>query len=97
MNTCGPWREQIVGRSVRSLGVEERAVAAPNGETEQLAQIKAIELAAERLQNQLLAECLPLRHPERTLLIRRSCVRSSRVVCFFSKTHGKPIASFCRR
>jgi uncharacterized protein (TIGR02444 family) len=64
---CRPWREQIVQplRAIRS-GLKSGPLPAPNSETEQFrSTIKAAELAAERLQNQLLAERLPLRPPER--------------------------------
>jgi uncharacterized protein (TIGR02444 family) len=64
---CRPWREQIVQpiRAVR-LRLKTGPLPAPNSETEQFrSKIKAAELAAERLQNRLLAECLPLRPPER--------------------------------
>jgi hypothetical protein len=67
---------------------------APNGETEQFrSKVKAIELAAERLQNQLLAERLPLRPPERDAVDPdelRSVLRS--VVMLFLETRGKPNA-----
>ncbi|MGA7480587.1 MAG: hypothetical protein WBW26_01770, partial [Bradyrhizobium sp.] len=39
---------------------------APNAATEPFrSQVKALELAAEKLENKLLAECLPLRPPEK--------------------------------
>jgi hypothetical protein len=39
---------------------------APSEATEQFrSQVKALELAAEKLENQLLVECLPLRPPEK--------------------------------
>jgi uncharacterized protein (TIGR02444 family) len=64
---CRPWREQIV-QPIRAVRVKLKSgpLPAPNSETEQFRlKIKAAELAAERLQNRLLAECLPLRPPER--------------------------------
>jgi uncharacterized protein (TIGR02444 family) len=64
---CRPWREQIL-HPIRAVRVRLKSgpLPAPNGETEQFrSKIKATELAAERLQNRLLAERLPLRPPER--------------------------------
>jgi uncharacterized protein (TIGR02444 family) len=62
-DSCRPWREQIVWplRTIRA-GLKSGPLPAPSSETEQFrARVKAIELAAEKLQNQCLAECLPLR------------------------------------
>jgi uncharacterized protein (TIGR02444 family) len=62
---CRLWREQIVWplRSIRS-GLKSGPSPAPSSETEQFrSQVKALELAAEKLENQLLAECLPPRSP----------------------------------
>src|ERR1700722_16926965 len=64
---CRLWREQIVWplRTIRS-GLKTGPRPAPNSVTEQFrAQVKALELAAEKLENQLLVECLPLRPPEK--------------------------------
>lgn len=64
---CRLWREQIVWplRTIRSR-LKTGPQPAPNGATEQFrSQVKALELAAEKLENQLLVECLPLRPPER--------------------------------
>ncbi len=86
---CRPWREQIVRplRAIRS-GLKTGPLPAPNGETEEFrSRIKAVELASERLQNQLLAECLPLRPPERDVVGPEelgSVLRS--VVTFFLET-----------
>jgi uncharacterized protein (TIGR02444 family) len=69
-DACRPWREQIVQpiRAIRS-GLKIGPLPAPSGETEQFrTKVKAVELAAERLQNQLLAERLPLRLPERDIV-----------------------------
>jgi uncharacterized protein (TIGR02444 family) len=60
---CRPWREQIV-RKLRTIRTELKTGPrpGPSGETEQLrSQVKALELEAEKLENKLLAECLPLR------------------------------------
>jgi uncharacterized protein (TIGR02444 family) len=63
---CRPWREQIVWplRAIRS-GLKSGPMPAPNSETEQFrSKIKTVELASERLQNQLLVERLPQRPPK---------------------------------
>jgi uncharacterized protein (TIGR02444 family) len=86
---CRPWREQIVRplRAIRS-GLKTGPLPAPNSETEEFrSKIKAVELASERLQNQLLAGCLPLRSPERDVVDPEelgSVLRS--VVTFFLET-----------
>jgi uncharacterized protein (TIGR02444 family) len=88
---CRPWREQIVQplRAVRS-GLKSGPPPAPNSETEEFrSKVKAIELASERLQNQLMAEYLPLRPPEQDAVgpeDLRSTLRS--VVAFFLETRG---------
>jgi uncharacterized protein (TIGR02444 family) len=63
---CRPWREQIVWR-LRTVRTELKTgpQPAPSNETEQFrSQIKALELVAEKLENKLLAECLPLKPAE---------------------------------
>jgi uncharacterized protein (TIGR02444 family) len=60
-----PWREQIVQR-LRSVRIELKTgpQPAPNEATETFrSKIKALELEAERFENQILAEHLPLRPP----------------------------------
>jgi uncharacterized protein (TIGR02444 family) len=60
---CRPWREQIVWR-LRTVRTELKTGPrpAPSSETEPFrSKIKALELEAEKLENQLLAECLRLR------------------------------------
>jgi uncharacterized protein (TIGR02444 family) len=60
---CRPWREQIVWplRAIRS-GLKSGPQPAPSNETELFrAKVKSVELAAERLQNRLLVDSLPLR------------------------------------
>jgi uncharacterized protein (TIGR02444 family) len=62
---CRPWREQIV-RKLRAIRSELKTGPrpAPSSETEQFrSRVKALELDAEKLENRLLAECLPLRSP----------------------------------
>ena len=64
---CRLWREQIVRplRAIRS-GLKTGPQPAPSEATEQFrSQVKALELAAEKLENKLLVECLPLRPPEK--------------------------------
>ena len=66
-DVCRPWREQIVQplRAIRTR-LKGGPLPAPGHATEPFrSTIKAAELAAERLQNRLLAERLPLRAPER--------------------------------
>jgi uncharacterized protein (TIGR02444 family) len=88
---CRPWREQIV-RPIRAIRAELKTgpLPAPNSETEQFrSKVKTVELAAERLQNQLLVECLPLRPPEREAVDPddlRSLLRG--VVTHFLETRG---------
>jgi uncharacterized protein (TIGR02444 family) len=62
-DACLPWREQIVWplRAIRS-GLKSGPRPAPSSETELFrSKVKSLELAAERLQNRLLADSLPLR------------------------------------
>jgi uncharacterized protein (TIGR02444 family) len=62
---CRPWREQIVWR-LRAIRTELKTgpKPAPGEATEPFrARIKALELEAEKLENRILAECLPLRSP----------------------------------
>ena len=64
---CRLWREQIVWplRTIRS-GLKTGPQPAPCDATEQFrSHVKALELAAEKLENKLLVECLPLRPPEK--------------------------------
>ena len=66
-DVCRPWREQIVQplRAIRTR-LKSGPLPAPSDATEPLrSTIKGAELAAERLQNRLLVEYLPLRAPER--------------------------------
>jgi uncharacterized protein (TIGR02444 family) len=93
---CRPWREQIVRplRAIR-IGLKAGPSPAPSSETEPFrSKVKSIELAAERLQNQLLADRLPLRPGERDAVNAedlRSVLRG--VVTFFLETGGDtPIA-----
>jgi uncharacterized protein (TIGR02444 family) len=91
---CRPWREQIV-QPLRTLRTRLKTgpLPAPNSATEPFrSTIKAAELAAERLQNQLLAERLPLTDPERDILAPedlRSVLRSV-VSLALEKRGGKP-------
>ena len=93
---CRPWREQIVWplRAVRSC-LKTGPAPAPNSETEEFrSKIKTAELAAERLQNNILAERLPLRPPRRDAVgpeELRSVLRNV-VSLFLERRGGKPIA-----
>lgn len=93
---CRPWREQIV-RPLRAIrtGLKAGPPPAPSSETEPFrSKIKSIELAAERLQNQLLADRLPLRPAERDA-VNAEDLRSvlGRVVTFFLETRrDTPVA-----
>ncbi len=93
---CRPWREQIVQplRAVR-IGLKAGPPPAPGGETEPFrSKVKAVELAAERLQNQLLADRLPLRPAEQDAVTAEDlCSVLRSVVRFFLETRpDTPIA-----
>jgi uncharacterized protein (TIGR02444 family) len=93
---CRPWREKIVWplRAVRSC-LKTGPAPAPNGETEEFrSRIKSAELAAERLQNHILAERLPLRPPERDAVSpeRLRTVLRNVVSLFLERRGGKPVA-----
>jgi uncharacterized protein (TIGR02444 family) len=93
---CRPWREQIV-HPLRAIRIRLKAgpSPAPGGATEPFrSTIKTAELAAERLQNQLLAERLPLRAPERDVVAAddlRSVLRGV-VMLALEKRPGKQLA-----
>jgi uncharacterized protein (TIGR02444 family) len=93
---CRPWREQIVHplRAIRTR-LKSGPLPAPDSATEPFrSTIKAAELAAERLQNQLLAERLPLRAPERDIVAEddlRSVLRNV-VTLALEKRPGKPLS-----
>jgi uncharacterized protein (TIGR02444 family) len=93
---CRPWREQIVHplRAIRTR-LKTGPSPAPGSATEPFrSTIKAAELAAERLQNQLLAERLPLRAPERDIVTAddiRSVLRSV-VTLALERRPGKPLS-----
>jgi uncharacterized protein (TIGR02444 family) len=93
---CRPWREQIVQplRAIRTQ-LKTGPLPAPNSTTEPFrSTLKAAELAAERLQNRLLADHLPLRPPERDIVGSeelRSVVRSV-VTLALERRPGKPIS-----
>jgi uncharacterized protein (TIGR02444 family) len=93
---CRPWREQIVHplRAIR-IRLKSGPSPAPGSATEPFrSTIKAAELAAERLQNQLLAERLPLRAPERDSVAvedLRTVIRSV-VTLALEKRPGKPLS-----
>jgi uncharacterized protein (TIGR02444 family) len=93
---CRPWREQIVHplRAIRTR-LKTGPSPAPGSATEPFrSTIKAAELAAERLQNQLLAEHLPLRAPERDTVVAddlRPVLRGV-VMLALEKRPGKPLS-----
>jgi uncharacterized protein (TIGR02444 family) len=85
---CRPWREQIVQslRTIRS-GLKTGPQPAPSEATEPFrSQVKALELAAEKLENKLLVECLPLRPPEEET-VRPEQLRTvlQNIVSFFAE------------
>jgi uncharacterized protein (TIGR02444 family) len=86
-----PWLEQIVWplRAIRS-GLKTGPLPAPNNATEQFrSQVKALELAAEKLENQHLAECLPLRPPEKqTVTAEQLHAVLESLVAHFAKGRG---------
>jgi uncharacterized protein (TIGR02444 family) len=85
------WREQIVWR-LRAIRIELKTGPrpAPNSATEQFrSQVKALELAAEKLENQLLVECLPLRPPEKQVVTpQRLRAVLNDVVSHFAERQG---------
>ncbi|MGA2998336.1 TIGR02444 family protein [Bradyrhizobium sp.] len=88
---CRPWREQIVWplRAIRS-GLKTGPRPAPSEASKPFrSQVKALELAAEKLQNKLLVECLPLRPPEEET-VRPEQLRTvlENVVSRFAKGRG---------
>ena len=92
---CRPWREQIV-QPLRALRTRLKTgpLPAPSSATEPFrSTIKAAELAAERLQNQLLAERLPLRAPERDTVVPEDLrhVLGSVVTLALEKRPGKQL------
>jgi uncharacterized protein (TIGR02444 family) len=95
-DACRPWREEIVQR-LRAVRIRLKTgpSPAPGSATEPFrSTIKAAELAAERLQNQLLAERLPLRPPERGAVTAddiRSVLRSM-VTLALERRPGKPLS-----
>src|ERR1700727_2868299 len=88
---CRLWREQIVWplRAIRS-GLKTGRQPAPSEATEQFrSQVKALELAAEKLENKRLVECLPLRPPEKET-VRPEQLRTvlENVVSVFAEGRG---------
>jgi uncharacterized protein (TIGR02444 family) len=90
-DACRLWRERIV-RKLRTIRTELKTgpQPAPSETTEQFrSQVKALELAAEKLENQLLAECLPLKAPGRET-VRPEQLRAvlENVVALFAERRG---------
>ncbi|WP_298261208.1 TIGR02444 family protein [Bradyrhizobium sp.] len=68
--SCRPWREQIM-RKLRAIRTELKTgpAPAPGSATEPFrSQVKALELEAEKIENRLLAECLPLRQAQQEVV-----------------------------
>lgn len=90
-DACRPWREEIVWplRTIRS-GLKNGPRPAPGEASEPFrSQVKALELAAEKLESKLLVECLPLR-PREKQTVRPEPLRAvlESVVSFFAKKQG---------
>ena len=95
---CRPWREQVV-RRLRTIRTELKIgpQPAPNSETEQFrSKVKALELEAEKLENRLLAERLPLDRPENEA-VRPEQLRSvlNSVVMLFADRRGTNLTASC--
>jgi uncharacterized protein (TIGR02444 family) len=93
-DACRPWREQIVWR-LRAIRSELKTGPrpAPGDETEPFrSKVKTLELAAEKLENKLLADCLPLRQPEEEIVKpeRLRTVLESVVTHFSERQRGQP-------
>ena len=76
-------------RAIRS-GLKTGPQPAPSEAAEQFrSQVKALELAAEKLENKLLVECLPLRPPEKET-VRPEQLRTvlGNVVSLFAEGRG---------
>jgi uncharacterized protein (TIGR02444 family) len=89
--SCRPWREQIVWplRAIRSK-LKTGPLPAPSSETEQFrSKVKAVELAAEKLQNQRLAECLPLRPGKEALSSEQLRAVLGDLVALFAERRDK--------
>jgi uncharacterized protein (TIGR02444 family) len=97
---CRPWREQIVGR-LRAIRTELKTGPKPApGEVAEpfRARIKALELEAERIENRVLAECLPLRPPGQAKVGpgQLRAVLDNIVMHFAGKPDMKPDARLCQ-
>jgi uncharacterized protein (TIGR02444 family) len=95
---CRPWREHIVWR-LRSIRTELKTGPrpAPDSETEQFrSKVKAIELEAEKLENQLLTECLPLRRSEKEA-VQPEQLRTilNHIVMLFADRRGTNLTASC--
>ena len=95
--SCRPWRDHVV-RKLRAIRTELKTgpAPAPSRATEQFrSQVKALELQGEKIENQLLAECLPLRQaqtePVRPDQLRR--VLNDVATCFAGQRGTKLDAS----
>jgi uncharacterized protein (TIGR02444 family) len=93
-----PWREQIVWR-LRAIRTELKTgpKPAPSDVTEPFrTKVKALELEAEKLENRILAECLPLRPPGQATVEPEQlrAVLNTIVIHFADKRGTQPALSF---
>ncbi|HET7884866.1 MAG TPA: TIGR02444 family protein [Bradyrhizobium sp.] len=89
-NACAPWREQVVHK-LRALRTDLKTGPrpAPSETTEPFrSRIKAIELDAEKLENQLLAECLPQRPGQESIGMEQLRSVLNAVVVHFADKRG---------
>ncbi len=92
---CFAWREQVV-RPLRAFRVALKSgpSPAPNQATERLrSKIKASELSAERIQNDLLADYLRLKAPQRRPATREDVRAVLRSVVMLALTDGGHIVA----
>jgi uncharacterized protein (TIGR02444 family) len=87
---CRDWRERIVLplRALRTM-LKSGPAPAPNEQTEKLrSSIKAAELSAERLQNEVLAQWLARQQPQSRAVQRKDVISALRAVVDFA-CHGR--------
>jgi uncharacterized protein (TIGR02444 family) len=87
---CGPWREQVV-RRLRTIRTKLKTGPdpAPSGATEPFrSKVKALELEAEKLENRLLVECLPLRPAREATRPEQLRAILNEAVTYFAERRG---------